>query len=262
VIDDFYNEDEQWQRVKRWLRENGPWMVAGVVIGLGALYGWRWWEARAQDQAIAASDAYQAVIVRLEGNDFAAAIEAADALRAEHSDSAYAQQADLLAARIEVDRGNFGEASTRLERVMTQASDPQLQLIARQRLARVQIAQGNADAALATLAAAEPGAFAARFAEARGDALYAKGDLPAALSAWREAEAEGTAFGGVPTVDYAGLRLKIADLVANGVQEAAVESTPSSDADREVPANTTTDTDTDADINATDSTVGATENAE
>ncbi|NDH10972.1 MAG: hypothetical protein EBY44_04425 [Actinobacteria bacterium] len=69
MIDDFYNEDEQWQRVKRWLRENGPWMVAGVVIGLGALYGWRWWEARAQDQAIAASDAYQAVIVRLEGND-------------------------------------------------------------------------------------------------------------------------------------------------------------------------------------------------
>jgi predicted negative regulator of RcsB-dependent stress response len=219
VIDDFYNEEEQWQRVKRWLRENGPWLVAGVLIGLAGLYGWRWWEARVQGQAVAASEAYQGIITSLESNELDVAIAAADALRSEHAGSAYAQQADLLAARIEVDRGNLGEASTRLERVMGAASDPQLQLIARQRLARVQIAQGNADAALATLAAAEPGAFAARFAEVRGDALYAKGDLPAALSAWREAEAGGTAFGGAPTVDYAGLRLKIADLVANGVQE-------------------------------------------
>ena len=227
MIDDYYNEEEQWQRVKRWLRENGPWLVAGVIIGLGALYGWRWWEARTDGQAVAASDAYQGVIQRLESNELDAAIQAADALRAEHARSPYAKQADLLAARIEVDRGDLGSAAVRLERVMASAGDAQLKLIARHRLARVQIAQGNADAALATLAAAEPGAFAARYAEVRGDAWYLKGDLPAALSAWREAEAAGTAFGGVPTVDYAGLRLKIADLVANRVEEPVVSPTES-----------------------------------
>lgn len=225
MIDDFYNEEEQWQRVKRWLRENGPWLVAGVIIGLGALYGWRWWESRTEAQAVAASEAYQGVIQQLEANELDAAILAVDALRVSHARSPYAKQADLLAARIEVDRGQLGEASVRLERVIAGSGDPQLLLIARHRLARVQIAQGNAEAALATLAAAQPGAFAARFAEVRGDALYAKGDLPAALTAWREAEAEGTAFGGVPTVDYAGLRLKIADLVANGVEESVAATT-------------------------------------
>lgn len=224
-MDDYYNEDEQWQRVKRWLRENGPWLVAGVVIGLGGLYGWRWWEARLENQAVAASNAYQAIIDSLDNGELDAAVLAADGLRAAHAGSAYAVQADLLAARIEVDRGELGAAALRLERAMKRKGDPQLQLIARHRLARVQIAQGNADAALSTLAGATPGAFAARYAEARGDALYAKGDLPAALGAWREAEAAGTAFGGVPTVDYAGLRLKIADLVANGVQESVVAST-------------------------------------
>lgn len=225
MIDDYYNEEEQWQRVKRWLRENGPWLVAGVIIGLGALYGWRWWESRTESQAVAASDAYQAVIQQLEANEFDAAVQGADALREAHKGSPYAKQADLLAARIEVDRGDLGAAAVRLERVMQSSGDLQLALIARHRLARVQIAQGNADAALATLAAEAPGAFAARYAEVRGDALYAKGDLPAALAAWREAEAQGTAFGGVPTVDYAGLRLKIADLVANGVEEPVAAAT-------------------------------------
>ncbi|MEY3712495.1 MAG: hypothetical protein RL321_115, partial [Pseudomonadota bacterium] len=27
IDDDYYNEQEQWERVKRWIRENGPWLV-------------------------------------------------------------------------------------------------------------------------------------------------------------------------------------------------------------------------------------------
>ena len=34
IDDDYYNEQEQWERVKRWIRENGPWLVAGVVLGV------------------------------------------------------------------------------------------------------------------------------------------------------------------------------------------------------------------------------------
>ena len=31
VVDDFYSEQEQWERVKLWLRENGLWLLAGVL---------------------------------------------------------------------------------------------------------------------------------------------------------------------------------------------------------------------------------------
>jgi len=155
----------------------------------------------------------------LERGDRAAVLKAVDDLRAEYAASAYADQSDLLAARAHVDAGELGPASERLTRVMQNSDDPQLQLVARVRLARVQIAQKNTDAALKTLQRAEPGGFAARFDEVRGDALYEKGDLTGALAAWRKAETEGAGTDGKPaSVDLEGLRLKIWDLESDGVK--------------------------------------------
>jgi predicted negative regulator of RcsB-dependent stress response len=88
-------------------------------------------------------------------------------------------------------------------------------------LARVQLAQGNADAALASIQGAEAGAFAARFAEIRGDALFLKGDKVAALAAWREAEALASDPNVIPTVDVDGIRLKIADTMTDETPAAA-----------------------------------------
>jgi predicted negative regulator of RcsB-dependent stress response len=48
--------------------------------------------------------------------------------------------------------------------------------------------QNRLDDALATLNAVQPGAFAGRYAEVRGDALLAKGDRNGALKAYREAQ--------------------------------------------------------------------------
>jgi predicted negative regulator of RcsB-dependent stress response len=87
------------------------------------------------------------------------------------------------------------------------------------RLARVEIAESKPDAALATLNAAEPGAFAARYHEVRGDAWYAKGDRPAALKEYR------SAAGSPDLGDAALLDLKIADLAADAP---AASATPAS----------------------------------
>ena len=219
MIDDYYNEEEQWERVKRWLRENGPWLIAGVIIGLGALAGWRWYEARVERRHVEASIAYSDILKTLERGDRTAALTAIDELRKEYGSSAYADQADFLGARVHVDTNELGKAAERLTRVMTDSDDPQLQLLARVRLARVQIAQNNADAALKTLDGAKPGGFVARFDEVRGDALLAKGDRAGALAAWRKAEAVAGGDGKRPaTIDLEGLRLKIWDLESDGVK--------------------------------------------
>jgi predicted negative regulator of RcsB-dependent stress response len=221
VIDDYYNEQEQWERVKQWLRENGPWLVVGVLLGLGALAGWRWWEQRQEARAQSASASYGLLLETLQSGDRAKGLVIADELRRDHGGSAYADQADLLAARALVEAGELGPANDRLTRVMKGSKDPQLKLVARSRLARVQLAQGNADAALVTLGGAQPGAFGPLFESIRGDALYAKGDRTAALAAWRKAEADAAAVKGTPTVDLAALQLKIGDLLADGVKDAA-----------------------------------------
>ena len=223
MIDDYYNEQEQWERVKQWLRENGPWLVVGVLLGLGALAGWRWWEQRQEARAQSASASYGLLLETLQSGDRAKGLVLADEIRAEHGGSAYADQADLVAARALVEAGELGPANERLTRVMKGSKDQQLRLVARARLARVQLAQGNADGAIATLAAAQPGAFGPLFESIRGDALYVKGDRPGALAAWRKAETDAVAAAekGAPTVDLAALRLKIGDLLADGVKEPA-----------------------------------------
>ena len=130
--------------------------------------------------------------------------------------SPYTDQARLLAARLYVDEAQLDHAASELATVTEHSKDRELALIARQRLARVQIAQGKPDSALATLGAvADPGAFAARYHEVRGDAYYAKGDKAAALGEYRSAQSAG-AEGADTTL----LQLKIADL-ENGAPKAA-----------------------------------------
>ena len=75
------------------------------------------------------------------------------------------------------------------------------------RLARVQLALNKPDEALKTLNAVDPGAFAARYAQVRGDVLMAKGDRAGALKEYRAAR-ESTG----ETVDTGLLDLKIGEL--------------------------------------------------
>ncbi len=213
MVDDFYSEQEQWERVKLWLRENGLWLLAGVLIGVLGLFGWRWWEQRVEQQAIAASAKYAQVLEALGRSDRTRAFTLVDELRKDQASSPYADQADLVAARALVESNELAKASERLTRVMNSSRDEELKLVARGRLARVQLAQGNPDQAIATLGGATAGAFAARFEDVRGDALYTKGDKPGALGAWRQAlETDSTG-----TVDRESLELKIADLEGDGV---------------------------------------------
>ena len=129
----------------------------------------------------------------------------------EQPKSPYIDQANLAAARAFVDAGELDKASARLKTVMEQTPDHALALVARERLARVQIAQNAPDAALATLAAVDPGSFAPRYHEVRADAFEAKKDFPAALKEYRAARAAD----GSGIVDPESLDLKIGDLVAD-----------------------------------------------
>jgi predicted negative regulator of RcsB-dependent stress response len=94
---------------------------------------------------------------------------------------------------------------------MERTPDQALALVARERLARVQIAQNAPDAALATLAAVDSGSFAPRFHEVRAEAFEAKKDFASALKEYRAARANDAA--GI--VDADTLDLKIGDLVAD-----------------------------------------------
>jgi predicted negative regulator of RcsB-dependent stress response len=187
-VDEYLNEQEQWEMVRGWLRVNTPWIIAGVLIAAGGVWGWRAWQAHVEARLAQAAGDYQQLIQAFGKNDLAKATALADQISKEHAGTGYADQAQLAAARALVENQQLDAAALRLKAVMASTHDRELALAARLRLARLQIAQNHADEALATLAAVEPGAFAGRYAEVRGDALYAKGDKAGALKAYREAQ--------------------------------------------------------------------------
>jgi len=204
-VDDYLSESEQWEYVKRWMRENALWIVGGVVLGVLALAGWRIWQERIERLAQEASGRYEQVIEAFGRNDRARGFTLTDELRRDHRSSPYADQADLLAARVQVDTREFDKAAERLKRVMDGSRDAELAIVARGRLARVYLEQDKPDEARALMKRGKNGAFEPRFEEIRGDALLAKGDRTGALTAYRAARA-GVAGG---AVDAGLLELKI-----------------------------------------------------
>ncbi len=214
--DEFYSEQEQWERVKAWVRENILWVVAGIAIGAAALTGWRWWTERQETRAVTASVRYSEALDAFGRSDATRALTIIDELRRDYPSSPYADQGELAAARSFVELNELDKAVERLTRIMNGSSDTQLRMVARYRLARVLLAQKKFDPALAAFPV-DAGAFAARFQELRGDILLAKGDRTGALREYVAAKAREVAPDVEATLDMAGLDLKIADLRADGI---------------------------------------------
>jgi predicted negative regulator of RcsB-dependent stress response len=189
VVDEYLSEREQVDRVRRWFKENAPWAIAGILLGVGLLVGWQQYQGWRERQSLAASEKYNQTIEALARGDRDAATSLARQLKADYERTPYADMAELALARFYVEDGKLAEAVKYLEDVMNTSTDEELKLVARLRLARVQRALGNGDAALATLGGAKAGGFAPAFAEVRGDVLFDRGDRAGALAAYREAAA-------------------------------------------------------------------------
>lgn len=218
-MDEYMSEKEQWEWVKGWLRENSLWILGGIGLGALIVSGWFWWGARTDRLALDAGSRYMQITEAAARGDKTRALTLTSELEREHSSSPYVDQARLLSARTAMEAGELDKAADILKSVMEKTKDKQLSIVARLRLARVQLAQNKPDVALATLSAAEPGAFKPTFDEVRGDVLYAKGDKPGALAAYRAArEGAVTQSRG----DTQLLDLKIDDLVADNVVAPAV----------------------------------------
>lgn len=207
-MDDYLSEAEQWERAKAWLRSYLPWILGGVVVALAGLAGWNWWKDRQDRLGLEASALYEQMTDALQKNDPTRAKSIAASLEKDYPGSPYVDQAHLFEARLAVEANDLPKADSLLRGIMDRTKDDQLALIARLRLARVQLAQNKPDDALATLNGKPAGAFEGRFHEVRGDVLFAKGDKPGALKEYLSALAQSDAR----SVDTQSLQLKINDL--------------------------------------------------
>jgi predicted negative regulator of RcsB-dependent stress response len=207
-VDEYLSEKEQIELIKDWWRENGWFLVGGFAIAALGLFGWKQYGAYQQRVGEEAAALYLELSAVLEDDDRAGADSLLNQLEAEYSGSPYLDQARLLIAEANLIR-DTARTIAELETVLAESGDPGLVQIVRLRLARVLAWDEQYERALAVLDIPDPGAFAGRFDEVRGDIHAARGDTSAAITAYTDA----LLAAGNGTVNRELVQLKLNDLI-------------------------------------------------
>lgn len=186
MVDVNLSEEEQVEALKNWWKENGKSVVAGVVLGLGGVFGWQYWTQHQQQVAEQASQQFEQLTGSVAAGS-AAAVTQAEAVIAQYEQTPYAAFAALSLAKVKFQQGDIDGAKEQLQKVMVKADDPSMQQIARLRLVRLLLDQGALDEASGLIAQAPSDNFKGEIAELRGDIALRKGDRVAARQAYKDA---------------------------------------------------------------------------
>lgn len=178
----YNNENEQVDALRRFFANNGKALAVGVIIGIGALAGWRYWAGHQVSNSAEISANYQKVTQAMQG-DRPQTLEAVAKFASENNNT-YGALAALDLAKQYVDQQQLDQAATHLQTGLKATKDENLQAVLNLRLARVQLQQKQAEAALKTLDAVKGEGWSAIIADIRGEALLSKGDKQGARDAW------------------------------------------------------------------------------
>ena len=199
-MSEYRTDEETVEQIQRFWRENGLALVLTVVVAVGGVLGWRWWQESRATEIAAASARYLEWREALgeDGAATAASERIAATLRERRPDSAYASLLRFHAARRAVLEDDLAAARAELEAVLATGLPVAFHDLARLRLARLDLAAGAPRDALAQLDAIEGGEEMPTVLELRGDVLLALEEIDGARAAYDAALilADGGGAGG------------------------------------------------------------------
>jgi len=209
---EYLTDEEQVERIKKWWSDNGTSVIAGLVIGVGGLSGWRFWVDYRDNVAAEASAHFSEMMTALDASQQDSVIEHANIILDEYSSTTYADLARLSLAKAYAEAGEFNKAEQQLNMIVDNSTETSLNLIARKRLSTVLLQQGKLEQAFSVVDIDYPSEFAAAFEEMKGDILAAQGKNNAAIEAYQKARLAQPA---APNAQY--LQQKLEDLGRDSV---------------------------------------------
>lgn len=239
MTDEYKTDEEQIEQLKAWWSKHGNTVATVALVAAGTWFGVSWWNDKQLQEQQSASALFDGVVESSLVQDTsdaqkAKAAELSESIKNDYGSSVYALFSALFNAKSAVDSGNLNGAETELQWVLDQENVPaEIKWIAQLRLARVKHALGQSEQALTLLNKDENvSAFAAAYAEARGDIYYSMGDLKKAKSAYQQSEL----LAGEQGINRPDLRMKLDSLVSVELEpsDAAISDEP--DADNDVQA--------------------------
>jgi len=233
-VDDLLSEKEQIEQFRSWWSEYGAYIIGGIVVGAGLLFGYNYYQNAKLQEQLNASTAYEALLVQVAGGDLDEAEAAADEIASLYGETSYAGQSGLAMARLYMDKNRDMDAAGALQAVIEGNAVDELKDVARLRLARIYLYQNKAQEVVDLLAAEDTGAFAAVYDEVLGDAYAQLGRIAEAEDAYQKILMDTSSQG---TVDQQLVQWKVLDLPAV-VPQATESDAPSTVEDGESEAGT------------------------
>ncbi|HHG3187469.1 TPA: YfgM family protein [Vibrio parahaemolyticus] len=196
-------EEQQVEAIKDWWKENGKAVIIGAVVGLGGLFGWRYYQDTVIQASETASQSYTTAMNTLQEKGVDAQSDV-QAFIESNEVKEYSVLAALQLAKAQVEAKDFAAALEQLKWAQSNTKDAALSPLISYRIARIETEMGNFDAANTELGKVTDTAWAGRIAELRGDIALRQGDQDAAYAAYTEAQQAADAS---PT-----LQMKLDDL--------------------------------------------------
>ena len=184
-------EEQEINQLKDWWKENGKTIIVAFILGVGGMFGWRYWQAHQAEQIAQASAQYDALIYSAQQDEQVKKANIEQFVQA-NSKTAYAVFALLDEAKKETEKQDFAAAEVNLNQALTQSQDEVLTSIVALRLSAVQFQLGQLDNALTTLNQVKGESFNARKAILTGDIQIVKGDKVAAKNSFEQAQQSGS----------------------------------------------------------------------
>jgi len=184
--DIFLTPEEQDERARKWLKDNGPALAIGIVLGLGAIFGYEQYKDSKLSNAEQASALYDAALSEVNDSSLSNIDAQVKELKESHASSSYAAKAALLNAK-KLAVSDLDAAYSELQWVVDNAPEYGLQHTARLRQAKIKVAQGDLDSARALASFTPTQGFESNYSEILAEINAKQGNFDLAREQYQKA---------------------------------------------------------------------------
>ena len=182
-------EQEQLDELKAFWKRYGnliTWVVTAVLLAFAGWNGWNWYQRNQATQAAAMFDELDKAATAGDADKTGRVFSD---MKDRYAGATLTEQAGLIAARLQYDKGQADAAKASLAWVGEHAAEDEYRAIARLRLAGVLLDSKDYPGALKVLDGINAKDFAGLAADRRGDVLLAQGKTDEARTAYKAAYA-------------------------------------------------------------------------
>ncbi|HGJ5876466.1 MAG TPA: YfgM family protein [Arsenophonus sp.] len=178
----YTTENEQIDAIKRFFVNNGKALVIGLVVGVGAIIGWNYWQSHQVNRLQESAQAFEQITSQLKTGSKQVLLTGERF--ANETKNIYGVLTNIKLAKIAVEKNDITGAEKALLNALATAQLDDLKDLINIRLARVQLALNKIDQALMTLTQVQDKGWRAIVEDIRGDGLLKKGDIASARAAY------------------------------------------------------------------------------